>query len=83
MKLKIMIAIMIGYVFVNFIFYILSRFLFSIKSFRLPVIENHLLIWNKIAHDVQKCFIKQQHSVVNTSLNKLFVPIKILNGFCY
>lgn len=46
-----MIAFVIGCVLVNVIFN------FSYKSWRLPVIKNSLLIWNRIAYDMQKCLI--------------------------
>ena len=53
-KLKILIALTVGCVFVNLIF--VFYFHFSIKTRRLPVIKDHQLIWNKIAHGTQKCF---------------------------
>ena len=57
-KLKIMVAFMIGYIFVNLIFIFYQIFYFSIKPWRFPVIKNLFNIWNKIAHDIQECFIK-------------------------
>ena len=50
-ELKIVIAFVMGCVLINVIFN------FSYKSWRLPVIKNSLLIWNRIAYDMQKCFI--------------------------
>ena len=44
-KFKNLIAITFGCVFLNLIFIAYQFFYFSIKSWRLPVIKNHLLIW--------------------------------------
>lgn len=75
-KLKLMINLPIGCIFVNLIFIYYKTLWFSFKPWGLPVIKNNLLIWNKVAHDIQRCF-ECKFECTPELVTELFWEVKI------